>query len=246
MLGPPDSDAGEMVPSADPNELLSLGSGGIIVLAFNDGGIENGEGVDFTVFENVFLAGGNLPFTETAVVEVSEDGESWFQFSYDSETLVGLAGLTPTHGSEDPTDPSRSGGDSFDLEEVGLARAVYVRLTDSEGLVVDGGSSFDLDAVVAVNGENGTGVEESVIPQKIALRVWPNPFNSRVTIETGKTFSENTSIEVFDVLGRVIFKKNISSGSFTWEPDRLNSGIYLLRVSDKHGNSKSIKLNYLK
>lgn len=54
ILGPPDPNSSERVPSSDPNELLTLGSGGWIILAFEDLPIQDDTGADFTVFENPF------------------------------------------------------------------------------------------------------------------------------------------------------------------------------------------------
>jgi hypothetical protein len=59
----------------------------------------------------------------------------------------------------DPTDPSVSGGDSFDLADVGLAWAAYVRITDPGAAIPDPGNlvppgtsgGFDLDAIAAVH-----------------------------------------------------------------------------------------------
>jgi hypothetical protein len=48
----------------------------------------------------------------------------------------------------DPTDPSVAGGDAFDLADVGLTRARFVRVTDRPDLA----TVFDLDAVSIVHG----------------------------------------------------------------------------------------------
>jgi hypothetical protein len=84
---------------------------------------------------------------------------------------LGFTGINATTG-DDPTDPSRSGGDSFDLNLTGtpLSWARYIRITstghlrlrDSTGRLIEhtaengslsGGASsgYDLDAVSAVN-----------------------------------------------------------------------------------------------
>jgi hypothetical protein len=47
----------------------------------------------------------------------------------------------------DPTDPATAGGDPFDLADLGLAAARYVRVTDRPG----DGAVFDLDAVSIVH-----------------------------------------------------------------------------------------------
>ncbi|MCX7834646.1 MAG: cell surface protein [bacterium] len=155
IFGPPDSSARASVPSADEREILTLGSGGEIILQFLDGGIENGNGPDFTIFENVFQYAQNQYYRETAFVSVSVNGTDWYPFPYDTTTFQGLAGVHPTNGNENYLDPNRSGGDSFDLSDVGLMKAYYIKITDTNGMVRDSGPSFDLDAVVAIYGENG-------------------------------------------------------------------------------------------
>lgn len=154
ILGPPDTSARATIPSANEQEILSLGSGGEIILKFNDGGIKNGEGPDFTIFENVFKYGLNHFYRETAFVSVSVNGMDWYQFPYDSITFQGLAGVNPTNGDKNYRNPFESGGDPFDLLDVGLSCAYYLKITDTNGRVVDSGPSFDLDAVVVIHGED--------------------------------------------------------------------------------------------
>ena len=54
----------------------------------------------------------------------------------------------------DPTDPLVAGGDAFDLAEIGVAEARFVRITDSGYNALGYGGEtggFDLDAVGAAN-----------------------------------------------------------------------------------------------
>jgi hypothetical protein len=163
VLGPPYGE-GLNVGSLD---VASLGNGGDITLAFEDNAIVDGPGVDFTVFENAFedLVTG-VRFIEAGVVSASADGVNYFSFPYvGSPTFAGLAGVTPVlshpDNAIDPRDPAESGGDSFDLADVGLASARFVRIVDPAADVDDPGnhfptpgvgkSGFDLDAVVAVH-----------------------------------------------------------------------------------------------
>src|SRR5260221_176322 len=73
-------------------------------------------------------------------VAVSQDGLHFLTFPYDPNTHVGLAGQAPVLSNPDngisPLDPSVSGGDHFDLADVGLTWAAYVRVTDP-GLSID-------------------------------------------------------------------------------------------------------------
>ena len=156
VLGPPDPNPTITVysPSAKPQEILSLGHGGQIVLEFSDNVIVDGEGVDFTVFENVFYFWGTEdPFIEAGIISVSMDGTQFYSFSYDTTTFNGFAGLTPTMDNQHPTDPDVSGGDSFDLADLGLPYIRFVKITDAGDIIQEGpfNGDFDLDAVVAVH-----------------------------------------------------------------------------------------------
>ena len=155
VLGPPKG-GGAQTGSLD---VVALGNGGRITVAFGDRTIDDGPGPDFIVFENAFYAGGDpsQPFAEIAGVEVSEDGTTWkaFPCTATESPWTGCAGWHPTlanpdENDVDPLDPSVAGGDAFDLADVGLAHARFVRITDRVDLV-GATPSFDLDAVALVN-----------------------------------------------------------------------------------------------
>ena len=121
-------------------------------------------------------------FAEPGSVAASDDGVVFHTFPYDAAALSqvtslcsdrsviaaldGLAGLTPSFTGDwtVPDDPavfdtaapggvSGHGGDAFDLAAIGLARARFIRITDSNlGIAPPGASEgFDLDAVVALH-----------------------------------------------------------------------------------------------
>jgi hypothetical protein len=50
----------------------------------------------------------------------------------------------------DPTDPAVAGGDAYDLADIGVASARYVRITDRPDLTGMAGV-YDLDAVAIVH-----------------------------------------------------------------------------------------------
>jgi hypothetical protein len=137
-------------------DVVSLGNGGSITLGFSGNAIVDGPGADFVVFENAFETAAGGAFVELASVEVSDDGDSWYPFGcasmeapYDS-----CAGVSPVYSLDDPgpIDPETSGGDSFDLADVGIARARFVRITDRADQTGLAGV-FDLDAVGIVHSE---------------------------------------------------------------------------------------------
>lgn len=132
-------------------DVVSLGDGGLIVLGFEGNAIADGPGPDFVVFENAFEIGASQEiFVEPATVEVSVDGLTWATFGCAAATPYdGCAGVSPVHldGDVSPIDPMAHGGDAFDLADVGLSEARFVRITDRADL----GSVFDLDAVGIVH-----------------------------------------------------------------------------------------------
>jgi hypothetical protein len=161
VLGPPQGE-GTTQGSLD---VLSLGNGGQIVLGFGPRGIVDGPGADFVVFENPFWPEGDPTrvFAELGEVAVSEDGETWHSFECDAAGdgeghFPGCAGVTPTlaYDAEQlvPLDPEKSGGDAFDLAELGIERARFVRIRDLETFPPGGTSSgFDLDAIGVIHAD---------------------------------------------------------------------------------------------
>lgn len=137
-------------------DTVSLGNGGSIIVAFEGNAIVDGPGPDFIVFENAFNLGADptKPFAELATVEVSADGVRWFAFPCTATAYPygACAGWRPIFANAeanaiDPLDPAVAGGDPFDLADVGLAMARFVRITDRPDLP----TVFDLDAVGIVH-----------------------------------------------------------------------------------------------
>lgn len=132
-------------------DVLTLGEGGSITVGF-DILIPDGDGADIIVFENPFVG-----WLETGVVSASIDGETWFEWPCDAvdadNNFPGCAGVTPTQSHPDncidARDPALAGGDAFDLADIGLSEAKYIRITDSGANTLGG---FDLDAIAIVHG----------------------------------------------------------------------------------------------
>lgn len=161
VLGPPRG-AGLVSGSLD---VLALGNGGSITLGFGALTIVDGEGPDLIVFENPFYAGGDPahPFAELATVELSADGQTWHAFdcSATSYPYGSCAGWNPVlanvdENELDPTDPLVAGGEAFDLADLGIGEARFVRIVDRPDTIGLAGS-FDLDAVALVHASCNTG-----------------------------------------------------------------------------------------
>lgn len=145
-------------------DVVSLGTGGEIVLGFAPLRIVDEPGPDFIVFENVFYANDDpaRPFRELAEVSVSADGETWHTFPCGGDAgNEGCAGRSPVHSAPgngiSPTDPAAAGGDAFDLAALDVTLVRFVRIRDVGTQACAGGSGpgsngFDLDAVAVVHG----------------------------------------------------------------------------------------------
>ena len=161
VMGPPVG-AGDTEGGLD---VVSLGTGGEIVVSFEPNAIVDGPGVDLLVFENAFFAAGNPESiaADPGEVSVSDDGVTWATFPCTATAYPygACAGWHPVYSSPtngiSPLDPKTAGGDPFDLHDVGVARARYVRVRDTATLACPAGSKlttngFDLDAMAIVNG----------------------------------------------------------------------------------------------
>jgi hypothetical protein len=165
--------------------VLSLGKGGSITAIFVDEYVVDGPGPDLVIFENPFFIQGDSSnsYVEAAVIQIGPHPDSMVLYPFDfvpalepagnPDKFVGMAGVMPVNSNDgipDPQDPDSSGGDLFDLSQVGLENAQYIRIIDvgdttydpDSELVVDPGwdgspsAGFDLDACVAIHWTDAT------------------------------------------------------------------------------------------
>ena len=154
VLGPPHG-GGDTGGGLD---VVSLGKGGEIVLELTDVTLIDGPGDDLLVFENAFSN-----WIETGLVAASDDGKAWHPWpckpTDKTANYPGCAGVRPVFSHPNntiaPTDPKHAGGDRFDLADIGLAKARFVRIKDSGMNIYEGiGGGFDLDAIAVINGDH--------------------------------------------------------------------------------------------
>jgi hypothetical protein len=146
--------------------VVSLGCGGSIILEFSNPLIGNGPGPDFIIFENAFAIG-KKTFSEPAKVSVSIDGITWHSFPCQPDKISWphpqCAGIQPVlahpDNDIDPHDPQTAGGDAFDLEDLGLPYARFIKIEDLSYLLPEAkiwcntpSAGFDLDAIAVIWG----------------------------------------------------------------------------------------------
>lgn len=152
-------------------DVVSLGYKGEIVLDFEANTIVDAPGADFIVFENAFWIGGDSqrPVAELGEVSVSDDGATWVTFPCtaaparaDYGTCAGWRPVFSAPGNGiSPVDPKTAGGDLFDLANVGVTSARFVRIRDlgtvdcpANPAMKSTTVGFDLDAIAIVNAKN--------------------------------------------------------------------------------------------
>ncbi len=148
VLGPSQTNSG-----TEPGDVVSLGDGGFITLHF-DGGIGDGIGNDFAVFENGFVdQGSGFFFGEFAFVEVSTNGLDFARFpptSLQASPVGAFAVVDPTDYHNLAGDQLIGFGTGFDLGDLwddplvqnatlDLTDVRFVRIVD----VVGDGSTAD-------------------------------------------------------------------------------------------------------
>jgi hypothetical protein len=77
----------------------------------------------------------------------------------------------------------------------------------------------------------------AVAEQEIAgsnFSLYPNPAKNEITIETGLT--NNTSIKVLDVTGKLIIEKRLNTSKITLSVSALKNGIYFYTILGNNGN----------
>lgn len=217
------------------NGTLSLGDGGYAILTFPYG-IKNGSGADFAVFENSF----DDEFLELAFVEVSSDGVHFFRFPATSNTQISTQvetfGLLDATKLNNLAGKYRGGyGTPFDLEElkdsVGLDvnKITHVKIIDVIGSIDSNYGSkdvnnnaindpfptefpsggFDLDALGIIHQNSILGFKEEYFTSE--LSVFPNPTTSNDGIFIQSNFLNNTTINVYNLLGNIVLQTEINS-----------------------------------
>jgi hypothetical protein len=207
LFGVPDPRATDTTPSTDPREICSIGVDGQIIVGFADHAVVDAPGPDLIIFENAFRYGAGRLYAEPAMVEVSRDGVTWTAFPFDSATLIGCAGVTPTTGA-DPFDPMVSGGDAFDLSDIGIDSVRWIRITDLCQMILSDRthqyydptlSGFDLDAITTPHAVR--------VADALKVTVAPRAAIIEISIPRGVG-----RYQVHDVSGRLLWEEELAAG----------------------------------
>ncbi|KPK84294.1 MAG: hypothetical protein AMS27_10390 [Bacteroides sp. SM23_62_1] len=195
---------------------------------------------------------GNLSFEEQMTVTVANliENQAPTDISIDNASidedepigsLVGRftttdpdAGDTHTYalvtgtGSEDNSSFSITGdslltAEIFDFETKALYH-IRIKTTDSG----EGNMSFEKTFNIGVNDVVETGLDQKTYHE---IRIYPNPFTDRVTIEFSNPDNNEYSLKITDLSGKVvIIVDNIKDSRYILERDGLENGYYIIEL----------------
>lgn len=239
IFGLPYELADTLVPVSSPEDLLSIGLNGEITIGFKNYKIIDKPGIDFIIYENVMWNRIEKKyFVEPAQVSVSYDGINFIAFPFDSATLKGCAGISPTKGKMVNIDILASGGDGFDIADLGLKEIKYIKIKDITEILKDPNhyyhdptiSGFDLDAVVGINHE------------KIFNSIADNISSHFASLKDIISQNPNAQLAFYNILG----EKQISSKCKDYEDviNQLPNGNYIviIKIDNSHNEYFKIKI----
>ncbi|MGB3608562.1 T9SS type A sorting domain-containing protein, partial [Psychroserpens sp.] len=212
----------------DDNTLnfVSLGYGGTITIGF-DGAVLNGEGNDIAVLETTFNNATFDQYPESAMVEVSQDGENYYMIGTD---------VTNAFGEFDISDATET-----------LAFIRFVRLTDTTPADSQSTDGYDLDGIVALTG--CTSLEDSTIAalmnqllstdnnvlEVAEMVLYPVPAKNTLNVKLANQNSTEVSYEIVSILGQSFNRgtETVRGGEVQISADisGLADGTYFLKVS---------------
>ena len=119
--------------------------------------------------------------------------------------------------------------------------------TDSSGNGNNGIlTNFALNGIISnwafgsaiTSGNTCTVLNSADFEKEKEITIYPNPSNGIFNIVT----QENISIEVYDLIGKLITNQRMSTGTNSFDISNFNAGVYLLKITNANGNSETHKL----
>jgi len=140
-----------------------------------------------------------------------------------SQTVLCVTGET---GSSILTASSSAASYSWSNGSTTSSIAVTPTLTTTYSVTVtDAGCSAQ--ASVTVNVTDCTGLQEQLAG---AINIYPNPTNGVVNVAINSQFVGTASIEVYDVIGKLLIQETLVSEVTTVNTSKLKQGIYMFKV----------------
>lgn len=76
----------------------------------------------------------------------------------------------------------------------------------------------------------------------LTMNVYPNPANTIINLEIGKSNFENLSYQLFDVTGKLLISEKINEARTPIPMESFSSGTYLLKIAELKNTLKSFTI----
>lgn len=98
------------------------------------------------------------------------------------------------------------------------------------------GNGCSADAYVTVTVSNCNGIKDLASDE---ISIFPNPTNGNVTISIPASVEGNVTVEVYDAIGKLTIKENITNNMSNVNLSKLEDGMYMFKIIN---NNKTIKI----
>lgn len=201
-------------------------------------------------------------FEQSQIFKSNDSGITWINISEGLPNIPGWSVIpdpfNPEHiyfGNELGVYFSPDGGSSWQLFSEGLGDGVFamdMKISYSDKkikLATHGNGAYERKLVSAISGIES---EDDQIADSYKLyQNYPNPFNNETIIKFSLNDPAISELSVYNSKGELVqnlFSGKLNKGthSFTFKPDKINTGVYFYRLSVNGVVKETMKMTYLK
>ena len=128
---------------------------------------------------------------------------------------------------------------SQNLSNLTAAGSYYVTVTDASGCAMY--NSTTLNTIRQNCDPPPSGIKKHVNPEQQEIAIYPNPTNGNLNIWC-ETRGAGYEIEIYDLMGRVVFSKTLTDNKTSINLSQLSKGMYYYKVLNNAVSVKSDKL----
>ena len=144
--------------------------------------------------------------------------------------LLGLGGL---HAQETTAATGGESSGTGGTASYTIGQVVYTTATGANGSVAQGVQQpYEISVIL--------GIEVAEI--NLGISAYPNPTTNLLTLKIGNYGNEKLTYQLYDLLGRLLDKKQVTSNNTTIIMERLPNSTYFLKVSNNKQFVKSFKI----
>jgi len=144
-----------------------------------------------------------------------------------------VIGFTTTQAQQETTATGGNASGSGGTVAYSVGQIVYTTNTGTNGSVAQGVQQpYEISIVLEIK-------EHQI---SLVMQVYPNPTTDYLTLNVGNFELSTLNYQLFDITGKLIESKKISSTIETIRMDNLSSATYLLKVVNNNKEVKTFKI----